>query len=292
MTSPMLKSGGAKRNNNSKKMKGGNSYTTEEGIKHFNERLAVFNSFTGPDTFQVKTPSFVEVYQKNEIDNIGGVFGGYCPGQKDEYKDLLRSQNKDCVLVVNAQMPFPEWFPADNSGAGMSYVHLLAVPRKPFYNIISGKKGDIPLLNSMKKAAIETINSLSARNIINTFILDTINFRNSKSFIDAAELTKYRTYATKFLTADPIKESDIEFAFHMHPDQSVPQLHLHCILLKVSHTNKETNQTVDFDMRTGNESAGTGYWKHAHKNFPLLNAIEALQAQSGGKKRASKKNKK
>ena len=269
---------------NNRKMKGGNETIPE--------RVEKFKNYTGENRSPLELFKFKTLAEAEKLQNIS-VYNSYLKGQKDEFKDLLKDTNPDFILIVNAAMPYPEWYEADKDrpSAGMSYVHLLAVPKKPLYNTVMLKKSDAPMLENMRSTALEVLNKTSIRNEINTYIFDTVNFRGGvKKNITEAEMTKYRSDANNFLTAAPFTEDNIEFAFHVHPDHSVPQLHLHCILKYVVNKDGAT-----IDMRTGNEANKSGYWAHAHKNRPLNEVLEYVNSlQSGGKrnkKNAEKKKK-
>jgi hypothetical protein len=241
--------------------------------------ISEFEEFTGPITFAKKTKDEAILYENGAKDSID-VYANYTPGKAGSDRNLMIDSDgtmldgaDDFIVIVNGEMPFTEWYPPEKqSSAGMSFVHLLAIPRKPIYNGVTLKKEHIPMLNKMKECVITILNESKVR--IVEHILKSTDFRQNKNYkpIYDQKIDMYCKAKIQFMYPKVrITEDDVEFAFHMFPNHSIPQLHMHCILLQV-----RDNTGKVYDMRTG------GYKIHAHKNMPVSKVIEYLNGQSGG----------
>lgn len=147
------------------------------------------------------------------------------------------------VLYLNAASPFPELYPGKEERAGMSFVHLLAVPLERIYNYKSMRSSDYGLVTHM----YETVNKL----------MNTPSFKDEliyKLTCQCIPLLETQDLRVKFISqVNTLREDtssrDIEYCFHGHPSHSVGHAHMHCMarnmLTKSYELNSKKNVTID-----------------------------------------------
>lgn len=135
------------------------------------------------------------------------------------------AQDESFILYLNDALPFPEMYPDHSERAGMSFVHLLAVPKERIYNAIALKRKDGPLLFHMKNQVIEWMNSRTFRSKLANMM--TIKYiprlatkHMCKSFVEKLEYFLEHTSG-----------KDLDFYFHVDPNHSVGHLHMHCLVM-------------------------------------------------------------
>ena len=89
--------------------------------------------------------------------------------------------------------------------AAMSYVHMLAIPKRRIYNAVSLTRDDAPLLRRMMEKAKEALMKPEAQNY-------------------------YLEHKDFDLSADVLDAEQMGFFVHCHPSHSVGHLHVHCCL--------------------------------------------------------------
>lgn len=150
------------------------------------------------------------------------------------YKDL-----DGFVVVINIKLPYIEAYPNDPGAAGMGFVHLLALPKDPIYNIVTldtgNKKERFDLFTKMR----DGVNNLIADETIRTKICDAIDLQIKKHYSNKDYIVedindkkipdiirkKFEEDKTNFIASLP----SFEFFFHAHPNHSVGYLHIHCV---------------------------------------------------------------
>jgi hypothetical protein len=129
------------------------------------------------------------------------------------------------VLYLNDALPFVEMYPHHEDRAGMSFVHLLAVPKERIYNAVSLRRTDTPLLFHMKNQVIEWMNSYNFRsklaNMLTIKYIPRLPTKNlCKVFVEKLEHFIEHTSG-----------KDLDFYFHVDPNHSVGHLHMHCLMM-------------------------------------------------------------
>lgn len=251
--------------------------------------------------------------------------------------NVVCAESDDFVLILNNQPPYPECYKNEyipgikNPSGGMSFAHLLVVPKKPTYNIASLDKNYVETIEKMKNEFQIFITGLKVDNfktgtfnkscgyeasqvrvkicleikriiittilselyddikppyseIINKYLMsetisEVIERIPNKSLSAQISADKQNTISENIFKISNQFEFDSanfknispvhSFFFHLHPNHSQNQLHMHCI---------------QNNLRT------SGFLKHAEKNVPFDVAIEALKkidpkspTQSGGR---------
>lgn len=224
-------------------------------------------------------------YQEGkDCQDIGVPYKFSCGNNDDLLKGTIY-ENQYFMLLANVAMPFPEWYgddPENIKKAGMTFAHLLAVPKIPIYNAISLNKVEedegkhVKLLLYMRTIVIDFLKVKNNRQkVINTIFRKIICFEpNNKPIVNEDELNQFNIAANKFLDQDNI-DTDLKFYFHIHPYQSINQLHMHCV--------GETLKSKAWEI-------------HDHKNMPFdivknyldpdnkINNIDVSSILGGGKK--------
>lgn len=172
------------------------------------------------------------------------------------------SENENAMLILNAALPYRALSkPEDN--AGMSYVHIMAIPKKRIYNAITLKYDDIALLNSMKELVINYLKDKNNRRKVGEIVRGNVTQK-----LDTTQLIEQNQEDyTKFIS-DDFDFNNLQFVFHVHPYPSVGHLHMH-VLLPTLRTN----------------------YAHEWKNMPLecvMKYLEKLPTLGGNNSKAKK----
>jgi diadenosine tetraphosphate (Ap4A) HIT family hydrolase len=93
----------------------------------------------------------------------------------------------------------------DGETAAMSYVHMLAIPKKRIYNAVTLTQQDVPLVQRIMVKAAEVLQESR-----------TIDYYLRQRDLDLSEAV--------------FDVTQLEFFLHCHPSQSVGHLHVHCCL--------------------------------------------------------------
>jgi hypothetical protein len=93
----------------------------------------------------------------------------------------------------------------EGESAAMSYVHMLAIPKKRIYNAVLLMRKDVPLMRRMMEKAKETLQRP-----------ETVDYYLRQRDLD--------------LSTEVFDVRQLEFFVHCHPHQSVGHLHIHCCL--------------------------------------------------------------
>jgi diadenosine tetraphosphate (Ap4A) HIT family hydrolase len=158
------------------------------------------------------------------------------------------------MIVLNGSDPYTAVYPPHEEGrAGMSFVHLLVLPKRHIYNAVSLQSTDIPLLHEMAEGVRTFVADQANRTAIATRIKAQIG-RNAM-FKGNPELEELLEADIEKYVADGDAPSNVEFYFHVHPNHSVGYLHMHAIA-----GNMRSNSTMS----------------HDNKNTPMDVIIEAL----------------
>jgi hypothetical protein len=140
------------------------------------------------------------------------------------------------ALYLNSGLPYTELYPGQEYRAGMSFVHLLAVPIERIYNASTLRDTDAPLLEHMGTKVCELMDDKNfrlklAEKLAEQCIprLDTIQLRS-------LFVTQYKRL---------IHDTDgahMGFYFHEHPHHSVGHLHMHCVAFGLMTKSFELNE--------------------------------------------------
>jgi hypothetical protein len=116
------------------------------------------------------------------------------PNVKEHTRQLQKAKDKNCTH-------------RDTEGetASMSYVHMLAIPKKRIYNAVSLKQKDAALVRRMMEKA-------------------------KVALVDAKTQEYYLKQKDLDLSTNVFDVSQLEFFMHCHPSHSVGHLHLHCCM--------------------------------------------------------------
>jgi ankyrin repeat protein len=120
---------------------------------------------------------------------------------------------------------------AEGSAAAMSYVHILTVPKRRIYNAVNLTHADIPLCRRMMQKTMEILTTDPVREFY-------IHERD--------------------LAPSAFNPQCLEFYVHLHPNQSVGQLHIHGCLTNLWTANGDLLQ---------------------YKNTKLVHVLEVLQEE-------------
>jgi hypothetical protein len=185
-------------------------------------------------------------------------------------------ENDDFMIVLNGADPYTAVYPDHEGGrAGMSFVHLLVLPKKRhIYNAVSLRATDIPLLKAMASGVREFVTDAANRNTIASRIKAQIG-RNAM-FKDNLEMNELLEADIAAYVADGNAPNELEFYFHVHPNHSVGYLHMHAIAGNMransttSHDNKNTPLAVIIDVLRKTDTSLTLEQKalHAAMMFP------------------------
>ena len=161
--------------------------------------------------------------------------------------------NDDFMIVLNGADPYTAVYPPHEEGrAGMSFVHLLVLPKEHIYNAVSLRATDIPLLNAMASGARAFVTGTANREFIASRIKAQLG-RNAM-FKDSLEMSELLEADIAAYVADDNAPNELEFYFHVHPNHSVGYLHMHAIAGNMrahsttSHDNKNTPLDVVIDV--------------------------------------------
>lgn len=163
-------------------------------------------------------------------------------------------ENDDFMIVLNGADPYTAVYPPHEEGrAGMSFVHLLVLPKKRhIYNAVSLRATDIPLLEAMASGVRQFVTDAANRNAIASRIKAQLG-RNAM-FKDNLEMLELLEADIAAYVADDDAPNELEFYFHVHPNHSVGYLHMHAIARNMransttSHDNKNTPLKVIIDV--------------------------------------------
>ena len=196
--------------------------------------------------------------------------------------DLINGEGKDFMIILNTSMPYPNWYDndKDKKKAGMSFAHFLAIPRKPLFNTVTLKKEHASLLRRMKETLLEKLKDPNFKQrVIYQVFYNIFDFPdNKKTAITPEQFHQFKSDAKTFMQTDYKKIDEMQFFLHvayinnngkLDGDQSIPQLHLHCL---------ENN------LRTSDI--------HDWKSMPLesvLNYLDSLSKGDSSNKRTYKK---
>jgi len=172
--------------------------------------------------------------------------------------------NDKFIIVMNRESPYPEQYPPQNAGtAGMSFIHMLALPLDRIYNAVALTPDDVPLIKEMMVAAKKLFET--QRSKLYEVVYGSVNSKMTGTNVlandPAGQVTIYKRFIEDEFKADKSTPNDIEFFFHPHPFHSVGHLHMHCLL----------------------STTLTGFKNHAHKNLPanaVLDYLTSLKAPS------------
>ena len=126
-------------------------------------------------------------------------------------------------LYLNQALPYPELYPEMPDRAGMSFVHVLAVPKERIYNACALRPGDAGLVEHMMDTFDYYINCEDYRNELLVEL--------TRRCVPQLETTHLRNTFTESVSLVRDKRWDsIGYYFHLHPNHSVGHLHMHCLL--------------------------------------------------------------
>jgi hypothetical protein len=162
-------------------------------------------------------------------------------------------ENDDFMIVLNGADPYTAVYPPHEDGrAGMSFVHLLVLPKEHIYNAVSLRAPDIRLLKAMASGARSLVTNTANRATIASRIKAQLG-RNAM-FKDSLEMSELLEADIAAYVADDNAPNELEFYFHVHPNHSVGYLHMHAIAGNMrthsvmSHDNKNTPLDVVIDV--------------------------------------------
>jgi hypothetical protein len=288
--------GGAKRKNNSKKMKAGSGEMeidkTVAGVVARVEAFKAYDEAGGLITIIGSGPMKVAEYEAKPEGDIGIPYKFYY----NQPTDLINGEGKEFMILLNSAMPYKEWYDTANkkwippnkteadaltpeqvkAKAGMSFAHFLIVPRKPLFNAVTLKKAHADLLKDMKKTLLAKLQDPNFKQrVIYQVFYNIFDFAdNKKTDITPEQFAQFKADAKKFMDTQ-YTEAEMEFFLHvayineagkLDGNQSIPQLHLH---------------GLEKNLRTSNV--------HDWKNMPVDSVVGYLETLQGGKKRISKK---
>ncbi|KAI0168987.1 hypothetical protein GGR52DRAFT_592760 [Hypoxylon sp. FL1284] len=150
--------------------------------------------------------------------------------------DLAESDN---VLIVGNHASFAAaQYPGAPERAGMSAVHLLAIPKAGIYNGVSLERGDAGLIDEMMSLFRRSWPDPAFRSAVLRHQADRVEAqgRASAEGLGGLEcrtalgrLNKLSNKIVHGLTVD-----DFAFGFHLYPDHSVAHLHMHIVATRKS----------------------------------------------------------
>jgi hypothetical protein len=189
-------------------------------------------------------------------------------------KDGKNIDNDEFIVILNAAVPYLDFYSKESHAtAGMSFAHLLCIPKKRIYNAVTLTGQHIALLERMRNFLKEQFNSMIFRQNLAELVRGHVKkvMENNKN--DLVERGVQKILHNKLEVDLEKLENDvtgayIDFCFHVHPYPSIGHLHMH-VLQK--------------NMRTS--------YCHDWKNMPLDAVLGVLKAegQTGGTRKRLEK---
>ena len=146
------------------------------------------------------------------------------------------------VLYLNAAPPLVEVYPGKEERAGMSFVHLLAVPLERIYNEQALLPSDYGLVNHMYTKVNELMNTPSFR--------DKLSYELTCQCVPLLETQDQRAqFLRNMETLHYVTDRrDMDYYFHPHPHHSVGHLHMHCIARNMLTKSFELNSHKNVEL--------------------------------------------
>ena len=166
-------------------------------------------------------------------------------------KTNILAENEHCSIIGNRASFDIAQHPDNPSGAGMSFIHLLAPSKARLYNGVSLNKDTVDVID-------EAINLFKEQWRRPKFRRDVVEHqkraieeqyesgKNSKADKEgrSAALQHWKELAHQI---ENLRDDDFQFGLHLWPDHSVPHLHIHIIAM----TNEMRQySTTEHDAKT------------------------------------------
>ncbi|ETS78956.1 hypothetical protein PFICI_08809 [Pestalotiopsis fici W106-1] len=196
--------------------------------------------------------------------------------QPDELLDsdpVVFAQNDKALIIGNLHSFDTQQHPKDPKKAGMSFIHLLGIPRAQIFNGVSLTPDNCNIIDDIislfeSRWGVECANHSfrtqvveHQRNAINenaqVQIKDVESDRDSNPRRFQEEVQKAKDRATESTNrwdclqsvARELKVDDFNYGLHLWPDQSVPHLHVHVVarpsFMRQFSTKEHDEKTVD-----------------------------------------------
>jgi diadenosine tetraphosphate (Ap4A) HIT family hydrolase len=173
--------------------------TGAEATERTREGSDTLNGHRGVKGMEIKPANFVEPIFTLFVEG-----GGPKPGQifYEDDEMMIFPNVKEATRQLQKAKDKGQ---GDGSAASMSYVHMLAIPKKRIYNAVSLKQKDAALVRRMMEKA-------------------------KAALADAKTQEYYINQKDLDLSTTVFDVSQLEFFMHCHPSHSVGHLHLHCCM--------------------------------------------------------------
>ena len=151
------------------------------------------------------------------------------------------------ALYLNVASPFTELYPGKEERAGMSFVHLLAVPLERIYNYKSALPTDYGLISHMYETVNKLMNTPSFK--------DELAYQLTCQYVPLLETQELRIQFLRDMKTlhDDTSSRDMTYCFHPDPLHSVGHLHMHCVaknmLTKSYMLNSHKNIPIDLVLQ-------------------------------------------
>jgi len=151
------------------------------------------------------------------------------------------------ALYLNVASPFTELYPGKEERAGMSFVHLLAVPLERIYNYKTALPSDYGMINHMYETVNKLMNTPSFK--------DELAYQLTCQYVPLLDSPSLRAQFLSNLETlhDDTTSRDMAYCLHPHPLQSVGHLHMHCVaknmLSKSYLLNSDKNIPLDLVLQ-------------------------------------------
>jgi len=157
----------------------------------------------------------------------------------------------DEVFIIGNRASFDVAQYDKPSAAGMSMIHLLALPRKRIYNGVSLNKENVYLIDNMIDLFKSNWKKAEFRNKVLAHQREAIDNAKGRKDDEGYRLA-LKHYEELESSIHQLQAEDFKFGLHLFPDQSIPHLHLHIIAAtksmrkySTSHHDQKTKDALE-----------------------------------------------
>ncbi|KAK8120314.1 hypothetical protein PG999_004434 [Apiospora kogelbergensis] len=160
----------------------------------------------------------------------------------------------DEVFIIGNRASFDVAQYDKASSAGMSMIHLLALPRKRVYNGVSLNKENVYLIDNIIDLFKSSWKKAEFRNKVLAHQREAIeNAKGSKG--DEGYMLALKHYEELKSSIHQFQAENFKFGLHLFPDQSIPHLHMHIIAAtkgmrkySTSHHDQKTKDALECNL--------------------------------------------
>ncbi|KAI1374478.1 hypothetical protein F4677DRAFT_461498 [Hypoxylon crocopeplum] len=166
-----------------------------------------------------------------------------------EWKGANFGESENALIIGNHASFYAGQYKDAPEKAGMSMIHVLAIPKANIFNGVSLDKSNVFIINEMINLFKHSWEEPGTRKAMIDHQLDALRRRNQEVPDTRVYGTAIKRFRELEAMANDIPIEDFTYGFHLFPDNSVGHLHMHIFAFRHKYRRYSTyahdDKTID-----------------------------------------------